>query len=121
MPHVMVVDDEAPIRQLVARVLERKGHAVAAFGSSKEALAFDGPIDVLLVDLILPDMNGRQLAELIRERYPQLPVVLMSGYPPQHDLTPAPPSAFLQKPMAMNDVLAVVDQILAGGMNAPES
>ena len=112
MPNILVVDDEAAIRQLVARILERNGFAVRACATPHEALADSQPIDLLLVDLILPDMNGRTLAEKLRERHPHLPVILMSGYLPQHDLTPSPPSTFLQKPMKMADVLATVVEMI---------
>src|ERR1039457_4965372 len=103
MPHILVVDDEAAIRPLVGRVLEKKGFKVTLCGTSAEALARETPYDLLLVDVGLPDLNGRARAERLRERRPQLPVVVMSGYPPQPELTPAPPSAFLQKPMMMTD------------------
>jgi two-component system cell cycle sensor histidine kinase/response regulator CckA len=110
--HIFIVDDEPGIRGLAARVLERKGYGVQAFATPADALAATGPIDLLLVDLILPDMNGRALAEKLRERHPDLPVVLMSGYLPQPDLTPPPPSSFLQKPMTMSDVLKVVAEMI---------
>jgi len=110
--HIFIVDDEPGIRSLAARVLERKGYAVQAFATPVDALAAAGPVDLLLVDLILPDMNGRELAEKLRERHPDLPVVLMSGYLPRADLTPPPPSSFLQKPMAMGDVLKVVAEMI---------
>src|ERR1043166_3769641 len=99
MSTILVVDDEQPIRELVARVLSRRGHHVIVCGSAPEALAVTDPIDLLLVDLILPDMNGRDLTRLLRERRPNLPVVLMSGYLSEQDLMPPAPSIFLQKPM----------------------
>ena len=112
MPTILVVDDEQPIRQLVTRVLERKGYKVIACGTSAEALQVTETIDLLLVDLVLPDLNGRQLTEKLRARLPKLPVILMSGYLPDHDLTPSAPSTFLQKPMMPADVVAAVESFL---------
>ena len=112
MATILVVDDEQPIRQLVTRVLERRGHRVIPCHSAAEALAAPGPCDLLLVDLILPEMNGRQLTEALRERWPSLPAILMSGYLPAGDLLTSPPSSFLQKPMLPSAVVEAVEKLL---------
>src|SRR4051794_40245111 len=110
MSTILVVDDEEPIRLLVARVLEKRGHHVIALGTAQEALAIDIPIDLLVVDFILPEVNGRELAEALRRRRPNLPIVLMSGFLPQPDLLPAAPSMFLQKPMMPSVVAGAVEE-----------
>ena len=107
-----MVDDESAIRALVARVLGRFGHEVVACADAAAALAAPGPIDLLLVDLVLPDVNGCELAAKLRERWPRLPVILMSGYLPRDDMQLPPPSSFLQKPMGPTDVIAAVNQLL---------
>lgn len=113
MATILVVDDEPPIRQLVARILERKGHRVITCGDSTSALAVTDAIDLLIVDFVLPDLNGRELTNRLREQRPGLPVILMSGYLPDPDLAPPPPSVFLQKPMRPGLILETVDQMLA--------
>jgi DNA-binding NtrC family response regulator len=112
MATILLVDDEQPIRQLVARVLERKGHRVIACENASEALAVTEPFDLLVVDLVLPEMNGRDLTEKLRERLPRLPVVLMSGFLSQREMMPGPPSTFLQKPMMPADVVDAVEKLL---------
>jgi two-component system cell cycle sensor histidine kinase/response regulator CckA len=112
MPTILVVDDEAPIRQLVQRVLERRGYRVITCESASEALAQTGPFDLLLVDLILPEANGRQLADSLRKRWPTLPVVMMSGYLSERELMPAPPSSFMQKPMLPGTIVSEVEKML---------
>jgi CheY-like chemotaxis protein len=112
MATILVVDDEEPIRQLVTRVLEKKGHTVISFGTAREALAVTTPIDLLLVDFILPELNGRDLTEALRKRRADLPVILMSGYLPQRNLLPDQPSIFLQKPMLPSAVVQAVDNLL---------
>lgn len=112
MSTILVVDDEPSIRQLVARVLERSGHRVFACQNAAEALAVQDPIDVLVVDLVLPEVNGRQLTEALRKRQPTLPVVLMSGFMSQRELMPGPPSTFLQKPMMPAAVVEAVEKLL---------
>jgi DNA-binding response OmpR family regulator len=112
MATILVVDAEAPIGQLVGRVLERRGFQVIICQNAAEALAVSDPIDLLVVDLILPKVNGRELAEALRQRQPALPVVLMSGYLSQRDLMPGPPSTFLQKPMMPAVVVNAVETLL---------
>ena len=112
MPTILVVDDEPSIRQLVTRVLERNGHRVIACQGAAEALTVTEPFDLLLVDLVLPEVDGRELTERIRERQPELPVVLMSGYLSQREMMPGPPSAFLQKPMMPSAVVDAVERLL---------
>ncbi len=112
MPTILIVDDEQGIRQLVGRVLERRGYRVITCPSATEALAVQDPIDLLVVDLILPEVNGRQLTDALRARQPLLPVVLMSGYLSDRDLMPGPPSIFLQKPMMPSAMIDAVDKLL---------
>lgn len=112
MATILVVDDEPPIRQLVARILERKGHTVLQCGDAASALAITTAIDLLIVDFVLPDVNGRELTLQLRERQPTLPVILMSGYLADPELAPAQPSAFMQKPMTPTMVVDTVEQML---------
>lgn len=113
MTTILVVDDEPSIRDLVARVLERAGYRVIACAGAAQAIAAAPEADLLLVDLILPEINGRDLTEQLRLIRPDLPVVLMSGYPPPHThLTPSLPSSFLQKPMLPAAIVQEVRKLL---------
>jgi FixJ family two-component response regulator len=81
---VVVVEDEDDLRDIAARMLERAGYRVTAYGEAAAVLADldaggDVP-DVLLTDVVLPGRSGPELAALLRERLPDLRVVLMSGY-----------------------------------------
>lgn len=114
MATILVVDDEPPIRQLVARILERKGHRVIQCGDSLSALAVTDPFDLLIVDFVLPDVNGRDLTAKLRASRPTLPVILMSGYLPDPELAPPAPSMFMQKPMTPTMVVESVEKMLAG-------
>lgn len=112
MATILVVDDEPPIRQLVARILERKGYRVIQCGDSASALAVTEPFDLLIVDFVLPDVNGRELTAKLRETREMLPVILMSGYLPDPALAPPPPSMFMQKPMTPTMVVESVEKML---------
>jgi CheY-like chemotaxis protein len=112
MPTILVVDDEPTIRDLVSRVLERHGYQVVACSTAAEAVRVAQDADLLLVDLILSDGSGRDLIQNLRRDRPDLPVVLMSGYPPLADYTPGPPAAFLQKPMRPAAVIEAISKLI---------
>ena len=81
---VLLVEDEESLRDLVREVLESYGYAVLEASRPEEALARSrahaGVIHLLLTDVVMPQMNGRQLAALIQEQRPGLRVLFMSGY-----------------------------------------
>ena len=113
MATILVVDDETSIQMLIARVLQRQGHRVITCGDSTEALAVTDAIDLLVVDFVLPQMNGRELTAELRKTRPGLPVVLMSGYLPSPDLAPPAPSTFMQKPMQTTVIIETVNKMLS--------
>jgi two-component system cell cycle sensor histidine kinase/response regulator CckA len=101
---VLVVEDEAAVRNLVKAVLERKGYVVLVAEDGAAALDLvdkhTGVIHVLLTDVVMPGMNGRDLAVRVRERRPAIKVVFMSGYTADvpTELVTEGGAAFLSKP-----------------------
>ncbi|WP_052721140.1 PAS domain S-box protein [Actinoplanes rectilineatus] len=79
---VLVVEDEDALREVTCRILRRGGYTVLAAGSGDEALRLAGenPVDVLLTDVIMPGMLGKDLATAVATRRPGTRVVFMSGY-----------------------------------------
>lgn len=80
---VLVVEDEADVRMLVVDVLRELGYSVEVASDGTSALPFlqdGGRIDLLVTDVGLPGMNGRQLAEIARQQRPELRVLFMTGY-----------------------------------------
>jgi signal transduction histidine kinase len=79
---VLVVDDEAPVRAIGARILRRLGYHVLEAGSGEEAIALAQrhPVHMLFTDVMMPGMQGRELAERLRAEWPGLKVVFTSGY-----------------------------------------
>jgi len=103
--HVLVVDDEAPVRQVVADIIGSEGHAVTAAASAAEALEAvkraKGRFDMVLLDLTMPDMNGHECLIALRELDPDLRVVLTSGYSEidaRDQIGGQPLAGFLKKP-----------------------
>ena len=81
---VLVVEDEAVIRDITTRILRRAGYEVVAVAGGAEAMnrLADGgpPIDVIITDVVMPNMSGISLAEAILDQYPRVGVVFLSGY-----------------------------------------
>ncbi|HJZ11848.1 MAG TPA: ATP-binding protein, partial [Acidobacteriota bacterium] len=81
---ILLVDDNEPIRKSVGDFLEKKGYKVLQASNGKAAVEisrnYDGPIDVIVTDMVTPEMSGWELAEIIAAERPQIKVLLMSGY-----------------------------------------
>jgi DNA-binding response OmpR family regulator len=82
---VLVVEDEATVRQFLGMGLSRQGHRPVLVGDAGEALtAFEKePFDVVLTDLGLPGVSGEEIARRVTKRSPQTPVVLLTGWADQ--------------------------------------
>ena len=98
-PRALVVEDEPLVRDMIVREMTLAGFDVLEATNAEDALALTSTIDrldLLFTDIRLPGMNGWQLAEQIRGRFTQVPVIYVSGYAEQLMLLPR--SKFLQKP-----------------------
>ena len=119
---VMVVDDEADIRAVMTEVLELQGYTVLVACDAPQALRLlkDTRPDMLVTDVGLPNgMNGRQLADHVRVQWPQLPVLMVTGYAEstvmKNEKLPAQ-MEILAKPFAMNALVDKVGCMLAQGV-----
>jgi hypothetical protein len=120
-PIVLVVDDEPAVIQLVVRMLEPGGYEILTAHSGEEALAIGAtstrPIDLLLTDLRMPEMSGRQLATEMRKTQFGLRVVYLTGHCDDlfGDLTLLEPhEAFIEKPISPTGVREAVALHLFG-------
>ncbi len=116
---VMVVDDDERVRRLVCRMLKSLGHQVVAAASGAECLemmaGLDTPIDLLLTDVVMPKMNGKQLYERAAAAQPGLRVLYMSGH--TDDIIArrgvvGDGQVCLEKPFTMRTMAAHVQQVL---------
>jgi len=118
---LLLVEDNDAVRELMCRVLESSGYALVEAASPREALELAAtmkePIDLLVTDVVMPEMNGRQLSNLLREERPDLPVLYISGYTDEvmisRGLLP-PGTAFLQKPFSVDQLHHALREILDG-------
>jgi two-component system, cell cycle sensor histidine kinase and response regulator CckA len=83
---ILIVDDEDGVRVMLRRQLAAQGPTVLEASHGVEALALvrmhQGRIELVLADVVMPEMNGTELAAVLQEEYPDLPVILMSAYAP---------------------------------------
>jgi PAS domain S-box-containing protein len=113
---ILVVDDQAEVRELVATILREAGHTVEAVGDAPAALAAAevAAPDLLVTDLVMPGMGGRDLAVALQRRLPDLGVVLMSGFPRgQLDEALPPHTRFIAKPFHHEALLNAVTDVVA--------
>ena len=117
--HILFVDDELPLRGVVSRLLARRGVEVTTAGDALSAVEMlrDQSFDLLLTDFQMPDMDGFELLAHVRENYPDLPAIMMTGHASvQHAVQAMAGGAvdYLPKPFAV-DALAerVLTQIEA--------
>ncbi|MBV8086168.1 MAG: response regulator [Chloroflexi bacterium] len=115
MSRILVVDDETGIRSLLVTLLKEEGHEVVSSGDGQTALslACEHHLDLVVLDLMLPGLDGRDVYRRLREQegLSQVPVLFMSA---AGHLRPDPQSntAFVNKPFDIDRVLSVVDRLL---------
>jgi two-component system, cell cycle sensor histidine kinase and response regulator CckA len=116
---ILVVDDEAGVRAVTARILERSGFRVIQTSNGAAALAEverSGPPALVVTDLMMQGIGGVELARRLRERWPSLPILFMSGYSPEELRRQGAISSdreLIQKPFTHQTLLASVTLALA--------
>jgi PAS domain S-box-containing protein len=119
---ILLVEDAELLRPMIVEILESSGYTVLCAANGDEALAIfaahDGKIDLLLTDIVMPGISGRELAEQVLARDPTIRVLFTSGYPDDSSiqtLVERRDIAFIQKPYGGSDLLTKVRATFAGG------
>lgn len=113
---LLVAEDDSAVREVIADTLTSQGYRVLTFASPQEAAAVAEPIDLLITDVVMPGLNGRELYRALASRQPELRVLFLSGYTDRilAENGESPRQGFLQKPFAMqalhNKVRSLLDQ-----------
>ncbi len=117
---VLLVEDEEGVRKIVRLALEKQGYTVIEAGNGQEALAaaesHSGVIKLVLTDVVLPVMSGRQLSKLLLARFPGIKVIYMTGYTDNAILRQGlnhDSHALLQKPFSMSELIQKVQAVLS--------
>jgi two-component system cell cycle sensor histidine kinase/response regulator CckA len=120
-PTILLVEDEDPVRRLIAKLLGTRNYTILEANQGETALAvsesFPGPIHLLITDIMMPVMNGKELAARLANLRPGLKVLYISGYPGRFLPVGAGENGeeeFLSKPFKSDILLAKVDSLLRG-------
>ena len=122
---VLLVEDDESVRNLVRTMLETKGYRVLAAAGADEAeqlcTEHDCPVDLLLTDVVMPEVNGRVLAERLSAVSPSLRILFMSGYSDEavyrHGEI-SPNASFIEKPFTDRTLARKVREVLDGEQDA---
>ena len=116
---VLLVDDESTVRVTTTRILERFGYSVIEAANGETALALynriEQHVDIVLLDMMMPHMDGKETFDKLITRYPNTRVILMSGYQEsevRQQFGETVPSGFLQKPFTAKKLLGLVRQLM---------
>lgn len=114
---ILVAEDDSVIRHLIRAILEKAGYQLLIAANGRHALeissAHDGPIHLLLSDVMMPEMNGPDLAEQLQDTRPSTRVVFMSAYV-DGALNLDRACSFIQKPFQPNELVETICGALAG-------
>ena len=120
---ILLIEDEPSLREVIADELSYGGYTVVSGETAEEAIRaaarHQGPIDLLLTDLVMPRLDGREAAARVRALRPDVRVIYMSGYSRSNvnlDDTAIRGDAFLQKPFGLDTLLQKVREALDGGV-----
>jgi DNA-binding NtrC family response regulator len=114
---VLVIDDEAIVRVSCERVLKPEGFDVVVTSRGDEAIDFleKEPYDVVLTDLKMPDMDGLEVLKIIKERWPDIQVIIITGYGTISTAVQAIKMGayeYIEKPFTPQDILEVVEKAI---------
>lgn len=119
---ILVVEDAAVVRSLIRELLEQRGYTVMEASDALEAIALaenhDGPIDLLLTDLVMPRIGGHELAKRLRQRRPGLRVIYMSGYSGDALHAVEKEANFLEKPFKPDVLAGFIRRVLGAPKTA---
>jgi DNA-binding NtrC family response regulator len=118
--HLLVVDDEAPIRDLLSEYLRKHGFEVTAAATADEAirLSNEASVNLMILDIGLPDADGLELLEIIKTSHPNLPVIMLTGMGFDDELLQEAlrkkASGYLSKTLPLDQLLIQVRRTLKG-------
>lgn len=122
---ILLVEDEAYVRDIAREVLEMCGYTVLSAKDASEGIGIferhQGEIHLLVTDVVMPGMNGRELAERLMARRPSLKAIFISGYTDNDVLRngfDSPKAVYLQKPFTLAALSRKVREVIEGGVRS---
>jgi DNA-binding NtrC family response regulator len=116
--NILIVDDDRVVLSSCKRVLEAEGHTTCLTSGAKEAIKIveEKSFDLLLVDVIMPEYDGMYLIGNVREKLPDLPILVMSGYPTPETISSGlhmGATHFIAKPFTPDELIKAVQKASA--------
>jgi CheY-like chemotaxis protein len=123
MGHILIIEDDVEVRELLAIILKRAGHLVTEAGDGRDGIhAFrTNPADLIITDLIMPRQEGLETIVQLRQEFPNLKIIAISGGNPggkDNYLQAARlcgASKIFRKPFENSEIIAAVEELLANG------
>ena len=115
--NILFVEDESSVRAFGVRALKKKGFNVVSASSAENALEQEGHFDLLITDMVMPGMSGTELAAIIKEKQPDIKIIIASGYSEEmarQELSDHQDFAFLSKPYSLGNLTQKVFEVLNG-------
>jgi len=114
---ILIVDDDESIRELLGQFLERKGFAYAFAENGKKALELleDHNFTIIITDLIMPQIDGLELLKVVKQSWPDIDVIVMTGYTKNFtytDVIYSGASDFVQKPFSLDEIEAKLNRVI---------
>jgi len=122
---ILVVDDESYVRDLLMRVLTRRGHAVdvAADGESALELMTEHQYDLVLTDVVMPGIDGFDLLRRVKATYPGVTVIVLTGYARKQSISDFllyGADEYLSKPFQVQALLDSVERVVGAAGSSPD-
>lgn len=124
MPHILIVDDDGDLRQMLERLLVLKGHTVSSAGNGRSAISIveNQAIDLVLTDILMPDMDGYELIAALRKKALPPRIIAMSGGSGRLDsdyllrmARSMKADRLLEKPLNLAEIDDVISEVLGRG------
>jgi two-component system, cell cycle sensor histidine kinase and response regulator CckA len=117
---ILVVDDETDLVAIFERALQRAGYTVLSANTGEQALRVieenGGKVDLVISDVVMPGMGGRELVWRLQTQYPRIPTILLSGYADREaalEMMEGDEPLFLEKPIDLTELTDIVGQVLS--------
>ena len=117
--HLLVVEDDQEMRDLLRKVLAKEGYRVSLAADGREALVelARSPFDLVVTDMLMPHSGGLELLEATHRNHPNIPVIIVTAFGDWGSYSRAlalGAAAFISKPLRMSELIAAVHTALAG-------
>ena len=119
LSNVLIIDDDEGTRNLFSTVLSDAGYLVEAVGKGKDAIKLckEGPFDIALIDIELPDIKGIELLKTLRELQPKMVNIIVTGHPSIENAVKSvneKADGYLLKPVKIPEMLEMIKKVLGG-------